>query len=103
MLSIALFAAILFLLLPNNSYNEAQNTFARTTLSNESNRVVSEIISNLGSNNPDRVVGGFHALSFNVSKSKPDIPAPGENNFLVAQEKDFKIFLSPSWIKNTAP
>ena len=66
--------------------------FARTTLSNESNRVVSEIISNLGSNNPDRVVGGFHAPSFNVSKSMPDIPAPGENNFLVAQEKDFKIF-----------
>jgi hypothetical protein len=101
MLSIALFAAILFLLLP--TYNDAQNAFARITLSNESNRAVSEIISNLGSNNPDRVVGGFHALSFNVSKSKPDIPAPGENNFLVAQEKDFKIFLSPSWIKNTAP
>ena len=92
MLSIALFAAILFLLLPNNSYNDAQNAFARITLSNESNRAVSEIISNLGSNNPDRVVGGFHAPSFNVSKSMPDIPAPGENNFLVAQEKDFKIF-----------
>ena len=91
MLSIALFAAILFLLLSDNSYNEAQNGFARTTLSNESNRVVSEIISNLGSNNPDRVVGGFHAPSFNVSKSKPVIPAPGENNFLGAQEKDFKI------------
>jgi hypothetical protein len=67
MLSIALFAAILFLLLSNNSYNEAQNAFARITLSNESNRVVSEIISNLESNNPDRVVGGFHAPSFNVS------------------------------------
>lgn len=74
-----------------------------SSLTNDSNRVLANIVSNLASNNPDRVVGGFHAPSFNTSKSKPDIPAAREKGFSVAQEKDFTIFYPSSWIKNTAP
>ena len=104
MLFMALFTVVLLLFILVSI--SGQFAFAQSnssSLTNDSNRVLANIVSNLASNNPDRVVGGFHAPSFNTSKSKPDIPAAGEKGFSVAQEKDFTIFYPSSWIKNTAP
>jgi PsbP len=104
MLLMALFTVVLLLFILVSI--SGQFAFAQSnssSLTNDSNRVLANIVSNLASNNPDRVVGGFHDPSFNTSKSKPDIPAAGEKGFSVAQEKDFTIFYPSSWIKNTPP
>ena len=104
MLLMALFTVVLLLFILVSI--SGQFAFAQSnssSLTNDSNRVLANIVSNLASNNPDRVVDGFHAPSFNTSKSKPDIPAAREKGFSVAQEKDFTIFYPSSWIKNTAP
>ena len=85
----------------NNDHSSAlaEQQSAISSSSNQSNRVLGAIASNLWANNPDAMVGGYHPPIYNSSESKPDAPAK-EKGFLVADEKPFNISYSSSWIKN---
>ena len=85
----------------NNDHSSAlaEQQSAISPSSNQSNRVLGAIASNLWANNPDAMVGGYHPPIYNSSEPKPDAPAK-EKGFLVADEKPFNISYSSSWIKN---
>ena len=84
----------------NNDHSSAlAEQSAISSSSNQSNRVLGAIASNLWANNPDAMVGGYHPPIYNSSEPKPDAPAK-EKGFLVADEKPFNISYSSSWIKN---
>jgi hypothetical protein len=86
----------------NNDHSPAlaeQQQNAISSSSNQSNRVLGAIASNLWANNPEAMVGGYHPPIYNSSESKPDSPAK-EKGFLVADEKPFNVSYSSSWIKN---
>ena len=86
----------------NNDHSSAlaeQKQRAISSSSNQSNRVLGAIASNLWANNPDAMVGGYHPPFYNSSEPKPDAPAK-EKGFSVADEKPFNISYSSSWIKN---
>jgi hypothetical protein len=67
--------------------------------SNQSNRILGAIASNLWANNPDAVVAGHHPPIYNQSESKPDAPAK-EKGFLVASAKPVNVSYPSEWIKN---
>jgi hypothetical protein len=101
-ISIVLFTAIFFLITSSSIFfSNNQPSLVQAISANESNHVLGGIASLLGSN-LDIVVRGFHAPGFNVSNSKPDVPA-AEKGFLVAEEENFKISYPSSWVKNNAP
>lgn len=77
----------------------AEQQSAISSSSNQSNRVLGAIASNLFTDNPDATVGGYHPPIYNSSGSKSDPPAK-EKGFLVADEKPFNVSYSSSWIKN---
>ena len=102
----------------NNDHRVAlaqQKPPAISSSSNQSNRVLGAIASNLFANNPDAMVGGYHPPIYNASDSKPATQANSsfnndhrsalalpakEKGFLIADEKPFNISYSSSWIKN---
>ena len=77
----------------------AEQQSAISSSSNQSNRVLGAIASNLFTDNPDATVGGYHPPIYNSSGSKSDAPAK-QKGFLVADEKPFNVSYSSSWIKN---
>ena len=81
------------------SFAEQQSTKSSST--NQSNRILGAIASNLWASNPDAVVGGYHPPIYNASNSKPDIPAK-EKGFLVANENPLTVDYPSGWIKNQA-
>ena len=88
----------------NNDHKSALTLQQQSTISsstNQSNRVLGAIASNLWANNPDAVVGGYHPPIYNASESKPDAPAK-EKGFLMANEKLVNISYPSGWIKNKA-
>ena len=85
----------------NNNHRSvlAEQQSAISSTSNQSNRVLGAIASNLFTDNPDATVGGYHPPIYNSSGSKSDAPAK-EKGFLVADEKPFNVSYSSGWIKN---
>jgi hypothetical protein len=79
--SVILFTAILFLIASSCIFfSNNQPTFVQAISANESNRVLGGITSLLSSN-PDIGIRGFHALGFNASNSKPDVPAAEKGRY----------------------
>src|SRR6476620_1004475 len=58
----------------------AEQQSAISSSSNQSNRVLGAIASNLFTDNPDTMVGGYHPPSNNSTESKPDARAKGSLN-----------------------
>ena len=71
LLSITLLLSYLF----NNNYSSAlaEQQGAISSSSNQSNRVLGAIASNLWANNPDAMVGGYHPPIYNSSESNQNL------------------------------
>jgi hypothetical protein len=83
---------------PRFALAEQQKTVSASN-SNQSNRILGAIASNLWADNPDAVVAGHHRPIYNETESKQDVPAK-EKGFLAASIKPVNVSYPSDWIKS---